>query len=196
MIPCRFPVVPIKTSCKLDLSTSQTILHLWNIKRGHQWIQSCSQRQMKRVKYITMKGLTSKYFVLCCKFVFATAFKSLKPTAQKMKFPIKYFFSKCGQTSSFWRIWSHFLKKSLMGNFIFCAVTIQKGSSLNNTLNIFFYVRFKSNFDIKKNWHAFRKYAPEKKLPEKKPREKSPLWKMPPENLISSQRWGHINPWS
>ena len=135
-----------------------------------------------------MKGLTSKYFVLCCKFVFATGFESLKPTAQKMKFPIKYFFSKCDQTSSFRRIWSHLLKKSLMGNFIFCGVTIQKVSSLNNTLNIFFYVRFKSNFVIKKIRHGFRKYALEKKLPGKKPREKKPLLKMPPENLISSQR--------
>ena len=43
-------------------------------------------------------------------------------TAQKMKFPIKDFFSKCGQIRSFLRIWSHLLKKSLMENFIFCAV--------------------------------------------------------------------------
>ena len=46
------------------------------------------------------------------------------PTAQKMKFPIKDFFSKCDQIRSFLRIWSHFLKKSLMENFIFCAVSI------------------------------------------------------------------------
>ena len=43
-------------------------------------------------------------------------------TAQKMKFSIKDFFSKCDQISSFLRIWSHLLKKSLMKNFIFCAV--------------------------------------------------------------------------
>ena len=41
--------------------------------------------------------------------------------AQKMKFSIKDFFSKCG-FSRFLRIWSHLLKKSLMENFIFCAV--------------------------------------------------------------------------
>ena len=42
-------------------------------------------------------------------------------TAQKVKFSIKDFFSKCGQIRSFLRIWSPLLKKSLMENFIFCA---------------------------------------------------------------------------
>ena len=40
-------------------------------------------------------------------------------TAQKMKFSIKDFFSKCDRKL---RIWSHLLKKSLMENLIFCAV--------------------------------------------------------------------------
>ena len=43
-------------------------------------------------------------------------------TAQKMKFSIKYFFSKCDQILCFLQIWSHLLKKSLIENFIFCAV--------------------------------------------------------------------------
>ena len=43
---------------------------------------------------------------------------------KKMKFSIKDFFSKCDQIRSFLRIWSHLLKKSLMENFIFCAVKI------------------------------------------------------------------------
>ena len=43
-------------------------------------------------------------------------------TAQKMKFSIKNFFSKSDQIRSFLWIWSHLLKKSLMENFIFCAV--------------------------------------------------------------------------
>ena len=43
-------------------------------------------------------------------------------TAQKMKFSITDFFSKCDQICSFLWIWSHLLKKSLMENFIFCAV--------------------------------------------------------------------------
>ena len=40
-----------------------------------------------------------------------------------MKFSIKDFFSKCDQIRSLLRVWSHLLKKSLMENFIFCAVT-------------------------------------------------------------------------
>ena len=43
-------------------------------------------------------------------------------TAQKMKFSIKDFSSKCDQVRSFLRIWSHLLDKSLMENFVFCAV--------------------------------------------------------------------------
>ena len=41
----------------------------------------------------------------------------------KVKFSIKDFFSKCDQIRSFQRIWSHLLRKSLMENSIFCAVT-------------------------------------------------------------------------
>ena len=43
-------------------------------------------------------------------------------TAQKMKFSIKDFFSICDEIRSFLWIWSHLLKKSLIENFIFCAV--------------------------------------------------------------------------
>ena len=43
-------------------------------------------------------------------------------TAQKMKFPIKDFFRKCDQIRRKLRIWSHLRKKTLMENFIFCAV--------------------------------------------------------------------------
>ena len=39
-----------------------------------------------------------------------------------MKFSIKDFLSKCDQIRSFLRIRSHLPKKSLMANFIFCAV--------------------------------------------------------------------------
>ena len=43
-------------------------------------------------------------------------------TAQKMKFSIKDIFSNSDQSRRFLRIWSHLLKKSLMENFIFCAM--------------------------------------------------------------------------
>ena len=45
-------------------------------------------------------------------------------TAQEIKFSINNFFSKCDQIRRKLRIWSHLLKKSLMGNFIFYAVLV------------------------------------------------------------------------
>ena len=45
-------------------------------------------------------------------------------TAQKMKFSFEDFFSKCDQIRRGLRIWSHLLNKSLMENFIFCAVVV------------------------------------------------------------------------
>ena len=45
-------------------------------------------------------------------------------TAQKKKFPIKDFFSKCDQIRREMRVWLHLLKKSLITNFIFRAVLV------------------------------------------------------------------------
>ena len=56
-------------------------------------------------------------------------------TAQKMKFSIKDLFSKCDQIHSFLWIWSHLLKKSLMENFIFCAVLQQHMTASEKTIN-------------------------------------------------------------
>ena len=48
-------------------------------------------------------------------------------TAQKMKFSIKDFLSKCDQIRRKLGIWSHILKKSLIENFIFfCAVLVSQ----------------------------------------------------------------------
>ena len=44
-------------------------------------------------------------------------------TTQKIKLSIKDFFIKCGQICIFLRIWSHWLKKLSVENFIFCATT-------------------------------------------------------------------------
>ena len=44
-----------------------------------------------------------------------------KCTAQKMKFFIKDYFSKCDQIRRKLPIWSHLLNKPLMENFTFCA---------------------------------------------------------------------------
>ena len=46
-------------------------------------------------------------------------------TAQEIKFSIQDLFSKCDQIRRKLQIWSHLLKKSVMENFIFCAVDLQ-----------------------------------------------------------------------
>ena len=55
-------------------------------------------------------------------------------TAQKMKFSIKDFFSKCDQIRRKLRIWSHLLKKFLMENFTFFAV-VETGTELKTGRN-------------------------------------------------------------
>ena len=58
-------------------------------------------------------------------------------TAQKGKFSIKNFFSKCDQIYSFLRIWPHLLKKSLMKNFIFCFMLLVSCGFYHNDIQIF-----------------------------------------------------------
>ena len=67
--------------------------------------------------------IRTRYF-LCAKFGFKFTFSDLPKfycvsTAQKMKFSITDFFSKCNQIRRKLQIWSHLQKKSLMENFIF-----------------------------------------------------------------------------
>ena len=50
--------------------------------------------------------------------------KSKLHCTRKIKFSIKDFSSKCDQIRSFLRICSHLLEKSLIENFIFCAVLL------------------------------------------------------------------------
>ena len=54
-------------------------------------------------------------------------------TAQKKKFSIKDFFSKCDQMRRKLGIWSHILTKSSMENFIFCVVQVTTHSFLPTT---------------------------------------------------------------
>ena len=51
-------------------------------------------------------------------------FTSARPFPKKIKLFIKDFFSKCDQIRRKLRIWSYLLKKTLMENFIFCAVPV------------------------------------------------------------------------
>ena len=72
----------------------------------------------KAFRFITLiSGIIDHYFIM------ENFFKKLEKnnklrtiTTQKIKFSIKDFLSKCAQICSFLRIWSHFLKKSLMEN--------------------------------------------------------------------------------
>ena len=78
-------------------------------------------------------------------FNFAYIENSSTLTAQKIKFSIKAFFSKCKQIRNFLRIWPHLLRKSFMENIIFCAVTPSL-LSLRHTPNVSCFrhvVRFK-----------------------------------------------------
>ena len=91
-----------------------------------------------------------------------------------MKFSMKGFFSKCGQIRSFLRVWPHLLKKSLLKNFIFCAVfslsiyfikvfekTISNGETENRFIHDgFFLVKFISNVFICEELQSWTKVFP------------------------------------
>ena len=80
---------------------------------------------LNRKLYFFAQCLIWFYFILLVRDLFFIEIQRWH-IAQKMKFSIKDFFSKCEQIQSKLRIWSHLQKKSLMENFIFCAVTILK----------------------------------------------------------------------
>ena len=66
--------------------------------------------------------------------------RKMTHTAQKLKFSIQGFFSKCDQNRSILRIWSHLLKKFLMENFNFVqwqmfTLSIKRKASLLSKLN-------------------------------------------------------------
>ena len=64
-------------------------------------------------------------------------------TAQKMKFFIQGFLSKCDQIRRKLRIWSHLPKKSLMENFNFsCSVVILDDHQPSNTTLVMKHVWF------------------------------------------------------
>ena len=79
-------------------------------------IQRRIQNPVKYPRWI----FSQKYLTIFIHYVLLR--KAPYKTAQKMKFSIKDFSSKCDQIRSFLRIWSHLLETSLIENFIFCAV--------------------------------------------------------------------------
>ena len=73
-----------------------------------------------------------KFYMIwqCSCLIQSTKQNNVWSTVQKMKFSIMDFFSKCHQIGRRLRIWSHLLQKSLMENFIFCAVITFRTSSI------------------------------------------------------------------
>ena len=124
--------------------------HLFWLSQGHHWaakkeMATLIQYWLRRIIQFNLKVIDSLLMRLGHKtqlWVFSRHFSlplfgvknsifnwisrlflSFSPfTAQKMKFSIEDFFSKCDQIRRKLWIWSHILKKSLMENFIFCAV--------------------------------------------------------------------------
>ena len=109
------------------LFSIQNVVRCISNKRCNKWQSLISQT-------FTQEKLFQKtwFFIICtCQNTYnkktcpASSYKgppTHASTAQKMKFSIKDFLSKCHQRRSFLQIWSHLLKKYLMENFIFCAV--------------------------------------------------------------------------
>ena len=82
-----------------------------------------TSEQFKTFSFHVFSQIFRIFFSRLLFFSFCPNLGNIKEnTAQKMKFSITDFFSKYERIRSFLRIWSHLLKKSLMENFIFCAV--------------------------------------------------------------------------
>ena len=82
--------------------------------------ENSKQKIIGKVHFRQIHGVVIEFRIFYPPWIHG--FSDYSNTAQKMKFSIKDFFSKCDQIRSFLRIWSHLLKQSLMENFIFCAV--------------------------------------------------------------------------
>ena len=78
-----------------------------------------SEKDVRKIEL--MMHTAQKYIRLAIKQIIFTF--CLYYTAEKVKFSIKDFLSKCDQIRSFQQICSHLLKKSLIENFIFLAMS-------------------------------------------------------------------------
>ena len=70
-------------------------------------------------------------------------------TTQKMKFFIMGFFNKCDQIHRKLQIWSHLLKKTLIENFIFCAVYLRQSFNGVSKIALEISTAYKVKFSIK-----------------------------------------------
>ena len=76
----------------------------------------------KTLYHRRLTGLWIRLCLLNRKFQKCWPFAAV--SLRKIKSSIKHFFSKCDEIRRILRIWSHLLKKSLIENFIFCAVDL------------------------------------------------------------------------
>ena len=98
------------------------------------------------IELIVERYLVESFFVLG---IFVASVDPI--TAQKMKFSMKDFLSKYDQIRSFLRIWSYLLKTTLMENFIFYVMNVNKNLIKLFRKNIFFsYLPFIDNEAIRK----------------------------------------------
>ena len=87
-----------------------------------QWFPPFKKCIERRLSGWSSKEKPKVFHLIFKHFMMQATFFDL--TAQKMKFSINDFFSECDQICRKLPIWSHLLKKSLIENFIFCAVTL------------------------------------------------------------------------
>ena len=119
---CIFPYSEYETLlCKSRLQTKCGKIQT---KRNFECVHFSHRRNRKFCSIVPtssksiLKVSKVRYFHLSKNEIFSWG---LLHTAYKMKFSINNFFSKCDRIRSF-------LKKSLMENFIFCAVSVKVGT--------------------------------------------------------------------
>ena len=104
--------------------------HLWNKEKKSSWTNSSKVGQWSgniansnRLWKIKLQSRSNKVEGFCMIDLFYFH-EIITTNAQKIKFSIKDFLSKCDQISNFLWIWSHLMKKSLMEIFIFMQCTL------------------------------------------------------------------------
>ena len=103
---------------KHDVSDEWCLQTIYSAKQAisiHNW----NLQTLVTEKFKVIKGLAMGIF---SSILHSVKYARRRVIAQKMKFSIKDFFSKCDQIDRILRIWSQLLKKSLVENFIFYAL--------------------------------------------------------------------------
>ena len=103
----------------IDLQNKSMDWFLYDKDLRHERVNKCEGILLKLYFYIVLY-----VYILLRKILNLEDDAQCTFTAQKMKFSIKDFFSKCDQVYRELRIWSHLLKKPMTENFIFCVVFV------------------------------------------------------------------------